>query len=287
LTDVAIGILRGALYLGGSALVFVFGSSYYQLFRSNRSFLYKSVLVAGFAVSTWLTIRGTLAPAYGLLSFAFLAAAAANLLGASAAYLHKPLRISDDTLQGMAVGKAIEASVVVGSIVVLSWLIGVPAGALYLQAGRLGLGLAIGCGGFALFAVVAAMQARQMKISGRTIVGLLPWILLFVLANGFMEELWLRAIFLRPLISLIGPIAAIALTALVFALAHIGISYMSKEERLRFLVILFPLGLAWGACLHFTGSILASALFHAGADLMIVNGLIADLAAKRAKTQPT
>jgi len=283
-TGVVIGILTGALYLGGSALVFVFGSSYYQLFRTNRSFLYKSILVVGFAVSTWLTMRGTLAPAFGLLSFAFLSAAVANLLGASAAYLQKPLRIRSDTLRGMAVGKAVEAAAVVGSIVALAWIARVPAGSLYLQTGRLGLGLAIGCGGFALFAVLAAMQARQMKIPSRTIVRLVPWILLFVLANGFMEELWLRAVFLQPLVSLIGPIAAIALTALVFALAHIGISYMSKEERLRFLVILFPLGLAWGVCLHFTGSILASALFHAGADLMIVNGLISDLSAKNTKT---
>ena len=284
MTGVVIGILTGALYLGGSALVFVLGSSYYQLFRINRSFLYKSILVVGFAVSTWLTMLGTLAPAYGLLSFAFLSAAAANLLGASAAYLQKPLRIRSDTLRGMAVGKAVEAVAVVGSIVALAGIVRVPAGSLYLQTGRLGLGLAIGCGGFALFAVLAAMQARQMKIPGRTIVGLAPWILLFVLANGFMEELWLRAVFLQPLVSLIGPIAAIALTALVFALAHIGISYMSKEERLRFLVLLFPLGLAWGVCLHFTGSILASALFHAGADLMIVNGLISDLSAKNTKT---
>ena len=267
-------ILAGVLFLGGCAVIFVFGSSYYELFRTNRSILFKGGLVAGFAVAVWLTMRYGSNPAYGLLAFAFLAAATANLLGAAAAHLQKPLGLRDDTLRGMALAKGIEAVVVVGTILALASIIGIPLRALYLQPGRLGLGLAIGLGGFLLFLLLAVLQARALKIPRAAIRPLVPWILVFVLANGFMEELWLRAVFLRPLASLIGPIAAIALTALVFALAHVGVSYMSKEERVRFLVILFPLGLAWGACLHFTGSIVASSLFHAGADLMIVNGLI-------------
>jgi len=273
-SDVWLRVLTSVLFLGGCAAVFVFGSSYYQLFRTNRSFLYKGALVVGFAAATWLTMRSTLAAAYGLLAFAFLAAATASLLGAAAAHLQKPLGIRDDTLRGMAYAKGIEAVVVVGAIVVLAVVVRVPLRSLYMQAGRLGLGLAIGLGGFLVFAALAAAQARTMKIPWATIRRQVPWILLFVLANGFMEELWLRAVFLGPLAMLVGPIVAIALTALVFALAHVGVSYMSKEERVRFLVILFPLGLAWGACLHVTGSILASSVFHAGADLMIVNGLI-------------
>ena len=75
--------------------------------------------------------------------------------------------------------------------------------------------------------------------------------------------------------TLVGPIAAIVLTAAVFALSHIGATYMQKQERVRFVIILFPLGLAWGACFHFTGSIIAAALFHAGADLIAINGFIA------------
>jgi len=41
------------------------------------------------------------------------------------------------------------------------------------------------------------------------------------------------------------------------------------------LMILFPLGMVWGACLHLTDSVIASTLFHAGADLMVINGFIA------------
>ena len=56
---------------------------------------------------------------------------------------------------------------------------------------------------------------------------------------------------------------------------HIGVTYLWKAERVRFVMILFPLGIVWGACIHLIGSVIASPLFHAGADLMVISGLIA------------
>lgn len=278
MSSVAVGIIASIVYLGGSALVFVLGSSYYALFRTNKSWPFKLALVAAAIPAAWLLLRNDLKLAYGLLAFAFLAAASANVLGAAAGtWLPRPLRLRDDSLRGIALTKALEAVVVVAAILLLMLAFRLPLSEIYLKAGRLGPGLGIGVGGFVLFAVLAAGQARQMKIPAATIGRLVPWILLFVFANAFMEELWFRALFLGPMVSLVGPIAAIILTAAVFALAHIGATYMSKDERVRFLIILFPLGLAWGACLHYTGSILASALFHAGADSMIVNEFIASL----------
>jgi len=271
------GVLTGGLFVGASALVFVFGSSYYTLFRTNKSWLFKIALVVAFAIAAWLATRSDLDSAYGLLAIAFLAAAAANVLGAAGAKLHRPFKLKDDSIHGIALAKGLEAIVVVGTILVLLLVARVPFASIYLQAGRLGLGLAIGLGGFALFATVATLQARSMKIDRGTFRRLLPAILVFIIANAFMEELWFRALFLRPLVSLIGPIAAIGLTAAIFALAHIGVSYMSKDERVRFLITLFPLGLVWAACVHFTDSLIASTLFHAGADLMVVNGFIAAL----------
>jgi membrane protease YdiL (CAAX protease family) len=284
MNDVIGGLLAGAVYLVGCGLVFVLGSSYYSLFWTNRSWLFKLGLVAAAIPTAWLLLRSDLDPAYGLLAFAFLAAATANVLGAAAGtWLHRPLKLTTDRLKGIALAKGLEALAVVAAILLLMLASRIPFGDVYLQAGDLGLGLGIGAGGFVLFAVLAAGQARQMKIPVAMFRRLAPWILLFVFANAFMEELWFRALFLRPLVSLLGPAAAVGLTAIVFALAHIGATYMSKEERVRFLLILFPLGLAWGACTYFTGSLVASTIFHAGADLMIVNGFIAALHVKGAE----
>ncbi|MFC2078478.1 lysostaphin resistance A-like protein [Candidatus Bipolaricaulota bacterium] len=278
ITELWIGVIAGLAYLAASAGVFALGSSYYSLFRTNESWTFKGLLVAAFAPITWLTMSGSHNDGIGLLALAFLAAALANLLGTAAGtWLPRPLRLRNDSLKGIALLKALEAVVVVGTILVILLIARIPFRFVYLSLGKLSLGLAIGLGGFALFGVGALFQARSLRIERSILVGVLPWILLFVFANAFMEELWLRALFLKPLISLVGPIAAITLTAAVFALLHIGAAYMPKEDRIRFLIILFPLGLAWGACLFLTGSIIASALFHAGADLIVVNGFIANL----------
>ena len=76
---------------------------------------------------------------------------------------------------------------------------------------------------------------------------------------------------------------AILLTGAVFAVLHIGATYLSKTERARFLALLFPLGVVWGGCMYVTGSILASTLFHAGADLLVVNGFTQAFATKQSK----
>lgn len=274
MSDVGVGILAGAVYLLGSGLVFVLGSSYYRLFRTNRSWLFRVTLVAAAAIPTWLLLRGEGEPAFGFLAFGFLAASLASLLGASTGWLHKALGVKGDAVPGLAKAKALEALIVLGSIFLLAWATGVPFSSLYLRVGRLGLGLGVGIGGFFLFSLLAVQQGRQMGIERTTAGRILPWILLFIFSNAFMEELWFRALFFGPLASLTSPAVAIVLTAIVFAVAHIGATYLNKGERARFLVILFVLGLIWGACLHFTGSLIASTIFHAGADLMIVNGFI-------------
>jgi len=273
--DLAIGWIAGGAYVVASTLVFVLGSSYYNLFRTNRSWLFKLALLGVSIPVAWVLLRSDGNPAFGLLAFGFLAASTANLAGAAVSRLHRPLKLKDDSIRGIALAKGLEALAVVGTILVLALVARVPFSSLYLRIGRWDLGLAIGLGGFALFAVLAWQQGRSMGIKGRTVFRLLPWIRLFVFANAFMEELWFRAIFLRPLVSLVGPVAAVALTAVVFTVAHVGATYLSKAERIRFLAILLPLGLAWGASIYFTDSIIASTLFHAGADLMVINGFIA------------
>jgi len=285
--DLTIGWIAGGAYVVASTLVFVFGSSYYNLFRTNRSWFFKLALLGVSIPVAWLLLGSGGNLAYGLLAFAFLAASAANLAGAAVSRLHRPLKLKDDSIRGIALAKVLEALAVVGTILVLALVARVPFGSLYLRIGRWDLGLAIALGGFALFAVLAWQQGRSMGIERRTVFRLLPWIFLFVFGNAFMEELWFRAIFLRPLVSLVGPVAAVGLTAVVFTVAHVGATYLSKAERIRFLAILLPLGLAWGASIYFTDSIIASTLFHAGADLLVINGFIAAFHGRKPELEST
>jgi membrane protease YdiL (CAAX protease family) len=138
---------------------------------------------------------------------------------------------------------------------------------LYLAKGRLTIGLIIGFLAFILMGFLA-LNNPEKSIKPAFLTRNLVWILIFVLSNGFMEELLFRGIFLRQLDKFFKPIWSIVLTALVFGASHMQVTY--TPDVLIFVGIVLILGLIWGFLMHYTKSIIASMLFHAGADLMII-----------------
>jgi membrane protease YdiL (CAAX protease family) len=175
---------------------------------------------------------------------------------------------------GRAVVKVSDAVILLLTVVVIGKLLRIDFGSIYLRKGnRPGLGLAIGLAGFALMASFAVMEAHSMDITNRRLLDWAPWILSFVLANGFLEELMNRGLFLKKFEPLLGATLSNFLTALVFAGGHAGVTYSS--EVLVFVGITFIFALIWGFIMQKTGSLLGSALFHAGADTLLIIGIFA------------
>ena len=83
-----------------------------------------------------------------------------------------------------------------------------------------------------------------------------------------MEELLFRGIFIKQLNNFLKPAWTIILTAIVFAATHLQVTY--TPDVLFFALIVLILGVIWGFLIHYTKSIIASVLFHAGADLLII-----------------
>jgi membrane protease YdiL (CAAX protease family) len=103
----------------------------------------------------------------------------------------------------------------------------------------------------------------------------IPWILIFCLTNGFMEELWFRGVSLGKLTPVLGPALSVLVTALVFGSTHLGADYVNLSERLIFFGIVFLLGLVNGTVMLKTRSIWGSTLFHAGYDLLVIIPILA------------
>ena len=103
----------------------------------------------------------------------------------------------------------------------------------------------------------------------------LPWILIFVLANGAMEEVLFRGLFLGRLEPFFGRFGANIMVAVVFTLIHGAVTY--TVDNYFFLAVLFPLALAWGYIMQRTDSIWGSILFHAGMDIPIILGVFSNL----------
>jgi membrane protease YdiL (CAAX protease family) len=67
---------------------------------------------------------------------------------------------------------------------------------------------------------------------------------------------------------------ALFMTSLVFALLHISVTYVL--DLLIFLVGLLALGLLWGWLMQRSHSLWGSVLIHAGGDVLILLGFLAE-----------
>lgn len=172
-----------------------------------------------------------------------------------------------ETSKGFALSK-LSDGVIISLVLIVSFVVGgYQLKSIYLTKGRLIRGLLMGAFFFILFAYLALNNPEEMPALGFLRSNYI-WILVFVFANGFMEELIFRGIFLKKLNQYFKPLWSIILTAVCFAAPHLMVMY--KTDTLIFAGVVFVLGMICGYAMHYSKSILAPTLIHAGADLMII-----------------
>jgi hypothetical protein len=204
--------------------------------------------------------------------FAFFAASAAQLLDWQLSHwLPRLVGVPVESPAGLALDKLESSLLLVGVILVLVLLAGDDLGSLYLRRGEVRWWLPIGVATFLLFALIPLTAANVLFGSGpialSAILPVLPWALIFVLANGFAEELLFRGLLLPRLGPLVGVTPSILVVTTVFTLWHVGAGYAASLPI--FLAIVFGLGLAWAITTVKTDSLWGAVLFHAGADIPI------------------
>jgi membrane protease YdiL (CAAX protease family) len=231
-----------------------------------------AVLTAGYLAAAVLARQSDAGRRYWPLLFAFFVGGTAVLLSTLFAdRLLEALRIVPVSPAWIALAKLSESLWRVLAVLLLMAAAGAEWRSLYLSGGRrLGLGLMVGLAGAAVCAGLAFLPMLARPGGGTKLVSLAPWVVTFVLANGFAEELLFRGLFLQPYEAFLGKGLANLLAASAFTLLHLQVTYVS--ELAVFLLVLFPLALAWGWLMQKTGSIWGSALFHAGADCLLIFG---------------
>jgi len=187
--------------------------------------------------------------------------------------------IMPSAVDGIVFHKLLSTLLVVISIVLLTKISGNHMASIYLKEGKLRLGLAIGLATLVFF-LVTSVQASTGLFGGKNlsferVISWAPWISAFVLSNGLREELWFRALFLKKYESMLGAETSNFLQAMIFSMAHLGSQY--TPYLLIFLAITFFLGLAFGAVIQRTDSLLGSILFHAGTDIPAVLGYFSNI----------
>jgi membrane protease YdiL (CAAX protease family) len=260
--------------------IFVFGSGYFAFFPTNSNPLYLAGLSAFFLiVAAFLRLNERLEK-YWQAVFIFFTASAALLFSTLMARFTPDvldaLGLTTSTSPGIAVAKVYEMVMIVAAILLLTRLSGADIGSLYLKRGNLKWGLSIGCLVLVNFAASAFLFYAERYSSTDKLAAALLWGLVFSFANGFMEELWMRGVFLRRLEPLLGLGGAVLLTALVFSSAHVGAVYVAPVAIPFMLAYAVTLGIACGYLIVKTDNLWGATLIHAAADLFLFIAMLAN-----------
>lgn len=179
------------------------------------------------------------------------------------------------TVGGTVAVQLVEVVIAVALVVGLTKASGGSLGGISLRWGTAGRALVIGIAGFVLFYGLFLLRPGGSQffpmhgaLTRQSYLALTPALLAIVVSNGFLEELVFRGLFLRKYNAFFGPFLANVTQAAIFALAHVGVSY-TPFALLFIALIVFPLGLLLGYLMRSSDGILASTLFHAGADIPI------------------
>ncbi|HXQ11612.1 MAG TPA: CPBP family intramembrane glutamic endopeptidase [Caulobacteraceae bacterium] len=242
----------------GLIVASIFGASAFYLSRRPSLHAFKPLFLAFFAFSAVQVLNNTV-PKFVLTHLLKEAGTAGNPLAS--------------TMWGSIVIQLTETAIALVPIFLLTMASRQSAGEIYLQQGRIGFWFCAALVFFlAMYLLTPRAAAHRFPVHGAVTisryVSLTPPLLLMVITNGFQEEILFRALFLRKFISIFGFWTANVIQALVFTIAHVGISY-TTNVILFLILFVFPLGLFCGYLMRRTDSVLAPAIFHAGADIPI------------------
>lgn len=199
------------------------------------------------------------------LAFAFMALNLAFLI--VSVFTVKFWGLNMETTKGIALSKFSDSAIITTVIISLFLLAGYSLKTIYMSRGKFMPGIITGIAFFLIFGYLALNNPQQRPVPGFLGKNWI-WILMFVFSNGFMEELVFRGIFLDKLNGLFNHHLSILMTSVCFAVPHIIVQY--QPNVLMFAGICLILGMICGYAMHLTRSIIAPALIHAGADLMIM-----------------
>jgi membrane protease YdiL (CAAX protease family) len=248
------------LFLTCGLLIFVVPVFIHNIIR----IIYFIALPITFLIVSIITYRNTQFNKFFPIFFAF-------FIASLVFFLQMPWA-SGTTIENIVFNKLISTLIIVVPIILLTKITNNDKSSLFLHKGNIRLSLIIGLATFSIFLLTALPTAVYLfggqEISFDRLINFLPWILIFVFLNGIREELLFRGLFLKKYDTFLGVDTSNLLQAIVFSLAHL--SSQLTLFTFIYLILTFLLGLAFGATIQKTDSLLGAIFFHAGADIPVI-----------------
>ena len=260
--------------------IFVFGSNYFDIFPTNKNLTYNLTLSAALlAIAIWFKLDQRWNKYWQIMFAFFIASVAFPVTSVFSRWTGTVLgwfQLTIATSQGIAIAKVIEMLLTVIPILVLTKLSGADLSSIYLKRGNLKWGLGIGTLVLFNFAASALLFFAMRYTSVDKLGAAVLWGMVFSFANGFMEELWLRGIFLKRFEPFLGVTGSVLLTSIVFSLMHVGAVYVTPVAIPIMLAYCLTMGLACGYLMMKTDGIWSAVLVHAAADLFLFIAMLAN-----------
>ncbi len=268
------------LFLLCEAAIFIFGSYYFEVFPTNKNLTYNLAVSAVFLIITlWFRYDKRLNKHWQIPLVFFAASVAYPFAAIFDGWIRVTLSwfaATTDTSKGQAIEKVCEMLLKTVPILVLVKLSGADMGSIFIKRGNLKLGMGIGWLVFFFLATASFMFAAQRFTSVDTLIAAVVWGLVFSFVNSFMEELWLRGIFLKRFEPMLGLNGSVWLTSIIFASMHSFAFYFMPTAIPFFFVNTLVLGLACGYLMMKSDSIWGAVIIHAASDFFLFVALLAN-----------
>jgi membrane protease YdiL (CAAX protease family) len=268
------------LFLLCELTIFVFGSYYFEVFPTNKNLIFNLAVSALFlAAALWFRYDKRLNKHWQIAFAFFIASVAFPFTAIFDGWIREALgwfAVTTDSSQGQAIEKVCEMLLKTIPILALVKLSGADMGSIFIKRGNLKMGLGIGTLVFFFLGTATFMFAVERFTSADTLVAAVGWGLIFSAANGFMEELWLRGIFLKHFASMIGINGAVWVTSIIFASMHSFAFYFDPFALTFFFVNTLALGLGCGYLMIKSDNIWGAVLIHAASDFFLFVAVLAN-----------
>jgi membrane protease YdiL (CAAX protease family) len=282
-TQPAIGkkVILSVMILTCSMAVFLIAPKYAPLFSTNGNPFFAAFVSALFLLAALLFKRTEKLAKFWPLAYAFFIASMYNLIadlvgGYEPAILHL-FGVSQGTNPGLGLGKMYEMLLAVIPFIALTLLSGESLRSIYLTKGNINYKWGFGIG--ALFVINYLTSVLMFFGTGYTLPQLgsaLLWGMVFAFCNSMLEELWVRGLFMKKLIPLVGVAGAVTLTSIWFGAMHLlSVVYMPAFAIPIYVVNTLTMGIACGILMVKTDSIWGAYLLHAAADLFLFIAMLA------------
>jgi membrane protease YdiL (CAAX protease family) len=274
-------VVVSVIILACSMVVFLLAPKHAPLFPTNGNPIFAVSVSVVFLLAALLFKRSVKLAKFWPLAYAFFIASGynliADLIGSYEPAILRWIGVSQGTNPGMGLGKLYETLMAVVPFIGLTLLSGAGLKSIYLTKGNINYkwGFAIG----ALFLVNYLTSALMFFGTGFALPKLgsaILWGLIFALGNSLLEELWVRGLFLKKLLPLVGVTGAITLTSLWFGVMHfLGMVYMPAFAIPVYVINTITMGIACGILMVKTDSIWGAFGLHAAADLFLFIAIMA------------